>query len=69
MNAKVRTLSVSERIRLVGDLWDSIAADSSSLPLTPAQAAELESRLNAFESDNNPGRPAGDAIAEIRKKL
>ncbi len=69
MNAKLRTLSVRERIRLVGDLWDSIAADGDSLPLTPAQAAELDSRLKAYESDNNPGRPAEDVIAEIRKKL
>ncbi|MEQ1579809.1 MAG: addiction module protein [Steroidobacteraceae bacterium] len=69
MNAKLRTLPVSERIRLVGELWDSIAADGESLPLTPAQAAELDSRLTAYESDKNPGRPAEDVIAEIRKKL
>jgi putative addiction module component (TIGR02574 family) len=69
MNTKLRALPVSERIRLVGELWDSIAADGESLPLTAAQAAELDSRLKAFENDKSPGRPAAEVIAEIRKRL
>lgn len=69
MNANLRKLPVDERIRLVEDLWDSIAADQSALPLTPDQRAELDRRLDAYEADGNPGRPAADVIAEIRKKL
>ncbi len=69
MNANLRKLPVDERIRLVEDLWDSIAADQSALPLTPDQRAELDRRFDAYEADGNPGRPAADVIAEIRKKL
>lgn len=69
MNANLRNLPLDERIRLVEDLWDSIAADQSLLPLTPEQRAELDRRLDAYESDGNAGRPAEDVIADIRKRL
>jgi putative addiction module component (TIGR02574 family) len=59
---------VDERIRLVEDLWDSIAADQAVLPLTPAQRAELDRRLDALQAEGEPGRPAERAIEEIRKK-
>ena len=32
-SAEIFQLSVSERIQLVEDLWDSIAVDSASVPL------------------------------------
>ncbi len=51
------------------DLWDSIAADQKSLPLTQDQAAELDLRLNAFEADGDKGRLASEAITEIRERL
>jgi putative addiction module component (TIGR02574 family) len=42
---ELRQLSIAERIQLVEDLWDSIAADSASAPLTAAQKTELDRRL------------------------
>jgi len=69
MNAKLLELPVEERIRIVEDLWDSIAADQKSLPLTAEQKAELDRRLDAYEADGNSGRMAADAIADIRRKL
>ena len=68
MNAKLLELPVEERIRIVEDLWDSIAADQKSLPLTAEQKAELDRRLDAYEADGNSGRLAADAIADIRRK-
>ena len=69
MNANLRKLPVDERIRLVEDLWDSIAADQSALPLTTDQRTDLDRRLDAYEADANRGRPATDVIGELRKKL
>lgn len=69
MNSNLKNLPINERIRLVEDLWDSIASDQDSLPLTQAQKSELERRLQAFELDKNPGRLADDAIKDIRSKL
>ena len=43
--ADILELDVSERIQLVEDIWDSIAAVPDSVTLTDAQRAELERRL------------------------
>jgi putative addiction module component (TIGR02574 family) len=69
MKVSLRELSIDERIRLVEDLWDSIAEDQAALPLTPAQRAELDRRLDAYEADGIKGTLASDAIEAIRKKL
>lgn len=69
MNMKLLELSIDERIKLVEDLWDSIAAEQEMLRLTDEQRAELDRRLDAYEADGNRGRLATDAIAEIRSKL
>lgn len=69
MNANLRNLPLDERIRLVEDLWDSIASDQKALALTPEQKAELDQRLDAYEADRDPGRPADEVIADIRKRL
>ena len=69
MNPSLRDLPIEQRIRLVEDLWDSIAADQQALSLTDEQKAELDRRLDAYESDGNKGRLAEEAIAEIRKRL
>ena len=69
MNTKLRQLPVADRIKLVEELWDSIAADQKALPLTPEQKAELDRRLDAYEADGNRGRPAAKSMAEVRRKL
>ena len=69
MNAKLKELPLDERIKLVEDLWDSIAADQKALPLTPAQRVELDRRLDAYEVDKNPGRRAAEVLADIRRRL
>lgn len=69
MNSNIRELPVEDRIRLVEDLWDSIAQDQLVLPLTPEQAAELDRRLESFALDGDLGRPASEVILDIRKRL
>jgi putative addiction module component (TIGR02574 family) len=69
VKSDLRKLPLDERIQLVEDLWDSIAADQNASPLTPEQRAELDRRLDAYEADGDPGRPAEEVIEEIRKKL
>lgn len=69
MKFNLRELPVEDRIRLVEDLWDSIAQDQTVLPLTPEQIEELDRRLDAFEADGNLGRPAAEVISKIRTRL
>jgi putative addiction module component (TIGR02574 family) len=44
-------LPIDERIQLVEDLWDSIAADTAGPPLTEAQKCELDRRLDDLEAN------------------
>lgn len=57
MNASIKSLGIDrlpleERLALVEEIWDSIAADSAAVPLTEAQRAELQKRNE--EDDTHP---------------
>jgi putative addiction module component (TIGR02574 family) len=67
-NPPLSELPIEARIRLVEDLWDSIAADQQCLPLTDPQRAELDRRLDAYEADGNRGRSAAEAVTDIRNE-
>lgn len=69
MSTTLSKLPISERIKLVEELWDSIAFDQKVLPLTAEQKSYLDSRLDAYETDGNRGRIASEAILEIRRGL
>lgn len=69
MNAKLQDLPVEERIKVVEDLWDSIAVDQKALPFTDAQKTELDRRLDAYDIDKNAGRLANVAVADILQKI
>ena len=62
-------LSVAERIQLAEDLWDSVAADTGDLPLTEAQAAELDRRLADLERDPESGESWTAVRARIEQRL
>ncbi len=55
--ADILRLSVSERIQLVEDIWDSIAEVPDSIPLTDEQKAELDRRLDAYHKNPLAGSP------------
>ncbi len=66
---KIEELSVEERLKLVEDIWDSIAAEQEKLPLTREQRKQLDRRLEAYRMDRNPGTPGFDVIKRIRSRL
>ena len=45
---ELESLSVSERVQLVEDLWDSIARSSDELPVPQWQKDELARRKSAY---------------------
>jgi putative addiction module component (TIGR02574 family) len=69
MNTKLQDLPIEARLKLVEDLWDSIAAEQDALLLTQAQKAELDDRLDEFEADGDLGEPAAIALEAIRRSL
>jgi putative addiction module component (TIGR02574 family) len=58
-------LSVGERLALLGELWDSIAAEPDQVPITEAQKQDLQRRLAAIEA--NP--TAGSTWEEVKARL
>ncbi len=48
-------LSVAERIMLVEQIWDSIAAEQEPLEPTEAQRRELDRRLEAYQNSPEDG--------------
>ena len=65
--ADVLDLSVSERIQLAEDIWDSIATTQERPPLSDAQRAELDRRLEAHSHDPNAGSPWEEVKERILK--
>ncbi len=69
MDSQLINLPLEHKIKLVEDLWDSIAAEQDSVKLTSNQKEELEKRLNAYESSGDPGCLASEVVNSIREKL
>ncbi|MFW8564837.1 addiction module protein [Orrella sp. 11846] len=67
--ATLRRLPIEQRIKLVEDLWDSIAADQNSLELTESQCRELDRRLEAYLLNREAGQPAEVVLAELESRL
>lgn len=68
-----RSLSVADRLKLVGDIWDSIAEEANAapevLPLTDEQKAELDRRLAEYDADPSTGVPMDEALDRIRAQF
>jgi len=62
---KIRELSVSERILLAEELWDSIASDEQLLMLTDDQKAVLDERLESYSIDPE----AGDLWENVKNRI
>jgi putative addiction module component (TIGR02574 family) len=56
---------LAERILLVEEIWDSIAAEADKSPLTEAQRQDLQRRLVAYEAN----RKAGASWEEVKARL
>jgi putative addiction module component (TIGR02574 family) len=47
---EISRLSTPEKILLIEDLWDSIAADAASVPVLPSHLAELDRRMQRHKA-------------------
>jgi len=66
---EIEELTVEERLKLVEDIWDSIAAEQETLLLTEVQRKHLDRRLNAYRLDGNPGTSSLEVIKRVRNNL
>jgi putative addiction module component (TIGR02574 family) len=63
--APILQLSREERLRLVEELWDSIAEEESQQPLAQWKIDELIRRKEAFEKDPSKARTWEEVKARI----
>lgn len=62
-------LGVEERLALVAEIWDSIAADGTAVSLTPAQADELDRRLADHLENPEDTIPWEEVAVSLGKQL
>ena len=65
---QIRQLSVDERIRLIGEIWEGIHADTESPPLTDAQQSELRRRIESYRRDPSRVIPAEEVFRRLEER-
>jgi len=51
----IRRMSVTERLKLLDDIWESLLDDQDALPLSEAQALEIDRRRLAYQKRGDQG--------------
>ena len=59
-------LSLAERILLVEEIWDSIAAESETLEVPQSHKDELDRRLTARDADQHSGSSWEDVKTRLQ---
>jgi putative addiction module component (TIGR02574 family) len=65
LKIEISQLSISERIQLAEDLWDSILDRQDEVELNSAQQQELDSRLDRYRQDP----AAGSTWETVKQRL
>ena len=64
---ELKLLPLSERLQLVEDLWESIAADLEASPLPESLRAEMDARLAAYHAD--PSTSLSLSLEEVQRRV
>jgi putative addiction module component (TIGR02574 family) len=63
--SEVLEMNVPERIRLAQAIWDSVAQFPDAVPLSDADKAELDRRLEAYSRNPKAGLPWSEVKATL----
>ena len=64
---QIAKLTAEQRLALIEALWDSLEQDD--VPTTPAQAAELDRRMESYEQDAANAQPWEAVRTRIERNL
>jgi len=64
----ILNMSISDRIQLVEDIWDSIAEMPEAISLTDSQKRELDHRLDSYHKNPSAGSPWEEVRKRIQKR-
>jgi putative addiction module component (TIGR02574 family) len=62
---ELRTLSASEKLTLLTELWEDLASNPEDIPITPEQIAEVDRRLDEHRQNPNLGSSWEEVKARI----
>jgi putative addiction module component (TIGR02574 family) len=66
--AEILQLPIAERLRLVQLIWDSVAAETSAVPLGDAHRTVIDQRLADEEANPDDVASRNDVLAEARRR-
>jgi putative addiction module component (TIGR02574 family) len=61
-------LSREEQFELLDQLWETLGRDPKALPLSDAQKAELDRRLDELEAEGPVGLTWDEVVAQARAR-
>ncbi len=61
-------LSPEERMSLIEELWESLSANEEQVPVTEAQKADLDKRLEAFQTNPQTGSSWEEVKARLKEQ-
>jgi putative addiction module component (TIGR02574 family) len=61
-------LSVEDRLELIEEIWDSLAATPEAIPVTDAQRRELARRRRAHTRNPSAAKSWGEVRAKLERR-
>ena len=68
IRSEIENLELSEKLLLVEEIWDSIAASNSELPMRDSQKKELDKRYNEYKEGKPELHDWRSVHEDLRKK-
>jgi len=65
---EIHSLSVSDRLQLLEEIWDSLAETPEEVPVTGAQRKELARRRRAHARNPSAAKPWAEVRARLRRR-
>lgn len=62
-------LDIEERLRLIGEIWDSVAEEAGDLSLSPEMKEELDRRIAAADSNPEASVPWEDVKKRVMDRI
>ncbi len=68
VRAEIRSLTVADRLRLLEQIWDSLAETPGAIPVTDAQRKELARRRRAHARNPSAAKSWAEVQARLRRR-
>lgn len=65
LSEQILSLTVTEKLQLIEDIWDSVAIHAEQIPLSQSQKQELDRRLSSYHNLENQG----DNWENVKKRI